>query len=738
MPFDASIRPIPVDVRTRTTASTPLLPGDVVLATGDVVLAPPTLAHDALVAADDGLTVHTLVAPKSVSVMGDDLEALLVLAETDRLTPAALTDNNFQVGAITADKLSAPLPVRLGGTGADTSVGLDGMLAVGAGTGAAAMSFGTGLAWDAASATLRVESEVRLDEFSIAAVEGSLVLSGPGVAVDLLDYRLGLPPVVTLSEPDPGSSDTSATLDYAVTDGNGDARYLHLAWYAADGDRPRLPVEVALGDGALSTATLDLTVVAASGQFTVPDLAPITNYVVRATAEDRRGNLSAVHPLAVRTTELGAPVVDSIHTYVTAATSVGFTSRNGPDASEMTLVAGVLTAATPAITEADIDVHIAKFYSQTIAANAVVDIAMTFSQAHDPGNAFAEENIAEARTYYPFVFYRDAEGNSVLQYGATITNPDVTAPDFDEGPAFVSATTNAITISKTITDAVGVTEAKAYVSMLDGNGAPLAVPTEAQVFQFGDAVSATGDSDLLNYHSDNNVARPLEHTARYRVYVAARDAAGNSVSGAAVDAYTLDDTPPSVDTLAVARAGMGDTAVEWTASDAGPHGSVTNVYVRVASSEDLVPTAEDVRTSPTLTSTSAASSSTFMDPVAAYLDTRVYAVAEDDAASFGNVANLLSTVATAVLPVPVVNSQLTFAQLSDGVDVGLAAGDLDVATSAGSLQMVRLVLFNASEPTLVGAESNAVFSDTEPSAALSDVLFGAAANAEATNIAAQP
>ena len=723
MPFDASIRPVPTDVRTKTTAAAPLIP---IAKAGDVVIAPRSFRHAALALGADDLTVHTLTA-SNIAVSGQDLESLLVAAETDRLVPSSLTDSNFAVGSITSQKLGAPVPVYLGGTGVDTSSGHDGMLAVGADSNA--LAFGPGLTWSNADGALNVERAVELDEFSLASSNGSLVLSGPGVAVDLLDYSLGIRPVATLASPNPGASDSNAFIDYAVTDGDADAVSLHISWYDLVTDQPRLPPEVVRGDGARSNATLDLLSQGASGSFTISNLDPVSQYVVRATAEDRRGNLSGVHPITVRTTELTAPVISGIHSYVTDPTFVGFSSSNQPDTSEMLFVAGVLTADTPAITEADIDANIGLFYSQTIAADTHLDIPRTFSVAHDPGNSFAAEPVAEARTYHPFVFYRDAESNAVVQYGAALFNPDVTPPVFDAGPSLASATATSITVSNAISDAVGVADARAYVSLLDGSLDPITVPTESDVLAHGDVIAAVGSSTLLNYHSGDNSAKPLLDTARYRVYVTATDAAGLRVSDN-IDAATLDGAPPLVDAFSVAGdPGTSNAVVAWSASDAGPHARVTAVHV-YSSSNDLSLTPAQVRDFAT-ESFALSNSTAVFGNVPAYLDTHVYAVAEDDAASFGNGSNQLSAVSRGSIAVPVVGVGPAYSQLPTSRTVEMASVTDGIDAEAGPVRL-RLVMFNAADPSpaLTPAESNAVFAGSEPSAALSNLMFTAAGAAE--------
>lgn len=727
MPFDASVRPVPSEVRTKSTAAAPLIPN---AEPGDVVFAPEVFRHECLLIDGSDLQVHTLSASR-ITVSGQDLETKLLEAETDRLAPSALTDSNFVAGAITGDKLGAPLPVYLGGTGVDTSSGREGMLAVGGG--ADALSFTPGLSWSNDDAALSVERAVGLGEFSVSASNGSLVLSGPGVAVDLVDYRLGVPPVAAVSEPAPGASDSNAFIDYSVTDGDSDALFLHLSWYALGSDRPRLPREVARGDGALSNATLDLLESGPAGAFTIGGLDPISEYVVRATAEDARGNLSGVHPITVRTTEFGSPVVSGIHTYVTDPTFVGFSSSNQPDPSDMLFVSGVLTSAAPAVTEADIDANLDKFYSRTIAPGEHLDIAATFHEAHDPADAFSAEPIAEARTYHPFVFYRDAESNAVVQYGAPLYNPDVTPPAFDAGPAFVSSTAASIAVSQSISDAVGVAEARAYVSLLDASLDPVTVPTAGEVLAHGDAVSPSGVSTILNYHSGDNAAKPLLDTARYRVYVAAADAAGLTAQGS-VDARTLDGAPPVVDLLTVrGDEGTSNAVVSWETSDAGPHASVTAVHVQCTSSA-VAPTADQVRDSAT-GSFSLANSSAVFGNVPAHLDTRVYAVAEDDAAAFGNPENRLSAVAQGAILAPSVAVGPAYSQLPGGTTVEMASVADGIQAESGPVN-VRMVLFNATDPSpeLGPAESNAVFAEDVPSAVLGDLLLGAEWAAEALDV----
>jgi hypothetical protein len=719
MPFDALMSPtVPGGLVNYKTSSYPLIQAARPM---DVVFAPQSFQHEALVVGSGGCAIHTLVA-REVTVSGNDISALLESAETDRLRPSELTGANFSAGAVTSDKLSAPVPVAFGGTGVDSTSVPEGCVAVGAGT--APISFRTSLSWSDASSTLCVDSSVRIEEFELSASNGSLFASGPGVSVDLLDYSLGIAPVARLLPRAGPLFETQAVVDFEVVRGDMPAARLHLAWYPEDTDQPRLPHEVAKGVGAMSSDTIDLQSSGLVGSYTVANLAPLTRYVVRATAVDERGIASAVHPVSVRTTELSSPVVAAIDKYVTSPNSVGFSVSNQPDSSPMRLVAGILTTGTP-VTRDVIDANSGLFVIRTIPAMTTTEFQFTFATAHDPDNSFAPEPVREARTYHPFVLYTDMESNFTLAYGNPLFNPDVTAPVFLRPLEFVSATGSSITVSHELFDAVGLTDVRAYVSLLDGSGSPALQDVLAR----GAVVSASGPSTITNYHSPDGLAKPLVDTARYRVHVAATDAAGLTVT-AHVDANTLDDRPPLIDSFSVSGvANTGDASITWSASDPGPHGAVTAVHV-LATSLTSVLGAEQVRASATA-SFAQASGSTTITNIPAYFDTVVHAVAEDGAASFGNGANRLSSVARGVIPVPVVNSSIVeFSQDPASSDVRLAFVPDGITAAVGPV-VVRLVLIDTSYP-FTPSERNAVFSDDVRSATLSNLLFGAEAYSQET------
>lgn len=706
MGFDSSLKGgPPAGVRTFASSSSPLIPQ---ARRGDVVIAPKVFRHDALTAENGALTAGTVIAPR-VSVAGQDLEDMIADAETNRLTPNAVTDREIAAGAITSSKMSAPIPVALGGTGVAITPAEEGMVVVGNGSGEVSLS--SRLAWSGADDTLRVERAVRIQDFEIVSSGGSLRLTAAGldVDVDLTDYSLGLPPVLSLSEPTPGLSDSNVVLDYAVTAGGSEPASLHVAWYSKAGDEPRLPEEVVGGIGALDADRIDVGSLGPSGSYTIAGLQPVSDYVVRATVADRRGNLSAVHPLDVRTTDISAPSIQSIHSYATSPSEVGFSVANNPDTAEMLLVCGVLTSKTPAVTEADVDAHAASFFSRTIEANASVDQAVSFATAHDPANSFAAEAVREARTYHPFVFYRDAEGNVTIRYGEDIYNPDVTPPSVDAPPELASAAVDELGVSCAFSDAVGVASARAYVSLMAADGTtPEATPVAAEVLAQGDPVSASGASAVASYHSAG-AAQPLLHTARYRVFVAAEDAAGNASEVAHFDASTLDGADPVFDAFSLGDGGGSNVEVAWAASDAGPHAAVSAVHL-VSSAADLgaAATPEYVRDNSSLTTAQASGTAVFYN-VPAYETSHLYGVAEDSASAFGGAANRLSAVASDAVPVPAVTAPAAFYQVFSA-SVRAAGAAVDAASGPVT---ARLVVFKdgEAEAGLAGAAlSNAVFS----------------------------
>lgn len=531
-------------------------------------MAPVAFRHSALTVESGEATAANLVV-HSLTVAGQDLETLLEASETDRLKPGALTASNFAPGSVTSEKLASSLPVYLGGTGLDLDSGLyDGMIVVGAGSNA--LGAASALAWSDADAALHVAGDVELDGFILSGTSGTLALVAPGgESIDLLDYRLGVPPAVTIYQPDQLSSGSSTVLSFSVASGDSPARSLHVAWYDAGLDQPRLPPEVVTGAGALGTAELDLSVTGLQGEFSVTGLDASKVYVVRATAMDARGNLSVAGETEASINS-GVPVVARLGSYYTSPAEVGFASSNEPDESDMLLVAGLLTAASPAITEADIDANLGLFHSETIVAGAHADIAVRFSTAHDPGSAFAPTAVAEATAYYPFVMYRDALSNAVIRYGEpALVNPDFSPPTVDVlSVTVVPGTSNALVAWEASDVPNGQVQAVHVVST--SNPGPLTAE-EVKLFataSYPDAASSDVFRNVPAYHSTH-------------VSVVAEDSAHlSAVASATIPVPVIAFTEPP-------QQSADSSSVTWTSVEVDA--ATSTVTVRLVLFKDAAP-----------------------------------------------------------------------------------------------------------------------------------------------------
>jgi hypothetical protein len=185
-------------------------------------------------------------------------------------------------------------------------------------------------------------------------------------------------------------------------------------------------------------------------------------------------------------------------------------------------------------------------------------------------------------------------------------------------------------------------------------------------------VETSATAAVTEYHSSGS-ARPLEHTAKYRIYVAAEDAAGNVGPVAVVDARTEDSTPPRITSLSAAVApGTSNVTASAVAADDGPAASITAIHLLCTPVSGAY-TPEQVASTATARFFSATTATATFSNVPAYLPSHVYAVCADNAAEFGSPANLLSQVAAADVPVP----QVTGASFHQ-----IAARNISVASGA--------------------------------------------------------
>lgn len=279
-------------------------PGEVVAAHASRVTAGPGAA----LAVDAAAGVEAPVAVLgTLTVGGCNIEAMLLLAETDRLRPGALTDSNFQPGSVLAPaNFAGVVPVSSGGTGRSEPFA-PGALLLGSGASALGQADLAGVDSTTSRLLLRSGAALVLEDpqnpegtaLAISASNGVLVASGslagealravlaspsgPGVAPTLCNFAVA------------AAGETTADLAFRVADADGDASRLHVAAFVASSDFPRDPEEVAAAAGAISYSSRWLGGTAdVSGTIAIDGLEPGARYTVRAVAEDARGNISFV------------------------------------------------------------------------------------------------------------------------------------------------------------------------------------------------------------------------------------------------------------------------------------------------------------------------------------------------------------------------------------------------------------------------------------------------------------
>lgn len=668
---------------------------------GDAAFAPTEFIHDSMSIGSHGVTISNITA-KEIHSNGSNIELLLESAATERLfTP--LTDSNFRDGAITADKISDVFPVYLGGTGLslDTSYG-NGILI---GKDSDALDVADGFSWDGNN--LSVPGDLVIDgEYYFTVSNGSLYLKDTSdtVEVNLMDPVLGRAPTVNLVDAAPAFSDSNVAVSWASTDPDGDQRTLYLSWYNFP-DEQRTAKEVIFGTEAIGTySTSD----ALNGQYTIRGLDPTTWYVVRGVVLDDRGNTSLVSTAETVTTEFLAPVA-FLHEYVTSPAEVGFSSSNEADASDMTVISGLLTSRYPALDTADVLDYVQQFSNVVIPANTSSNVPFVFDVAYNPSDLGIPGSIvAEAQAYWPFSLYVDAESNMTLLYGTVpILNPDVTAPTFISSAEVIGFTETTYDLAVDMFDAAGIAAARVFVTELDADLNPVTVPDVFTIIQQGDHIEFDGITTLSNSHSNGSVA-PLVHTNKYRAFIAAIDAgiygAVNYSAVSNVDFVTLDLTPPTVDAFDMVTDGTSNAVVSWQASDAGPHGSVTQVHI-VSTSNALTP--EEAKAHPdTWTFYGDAGSETFSN-IPAYEPTNIYVYAEDNASEFGGSSNITGNVSSNVFNVPEYVTDVEFSRR--GTSYVVDSPSFIVEADCGEIQSY-LVIYKLGEVPADGAAiSNSVF-----------------------------
>jgi hypothetical protein len=184
-------------------------------------------------------------------------------------------------------------------------------------------------------------------------------------------------------------------------------------------------------------------------------------------------------------------------------------------------------------------------------------------------------------------------------------------------------------------------------------------------------VETSAIAAVAEYHSSGS-ARPLEHTAKYKIYIAAEDAAGNAGLVASVDARTKDSTPPRISSLSAAIApGTSNVIANAVADDDGHAASVTAIHLLCTSIPGAYTPEQGVSNATSRFLSATTATATFSN-VPAYLPSRVYAVCADNAAEFGAPLNLLNPVAAAEVPVPQVTGA-SFEQIT-GRNISVASG----------------------------------------------------------------
>ena len=680
---------------------------------GDIVIAPPELRHDSLLLGPGGLALSNLSCD-DIRVGQCNLSDVLLLAETDRLLPGVLLgDSNFAEGSITSEKLSGPLPVSVGGTGADLASSNAGVVPTAAGTGG--LAFDPGLSWDAGSNLLRVSGDVRIgdhgghrifvddaDRLSVESVETVVALDG---------FSLGVPPGVSLTDPRPSYSDSNAILGYSVS--GTPPLTLYISWSEGADAPPLLGPDVVASPGAVLSLDGEDDL---AGEYTLTELSPITEYAVSAAAVDARGNVSTVYPVVLRTTELSAPAVRAFDGYTYSPNQVGFSVTNEPDTSGMLVVAGLVT--DPAMTEQQALDSAHLFFTSNIPAGAVATVARAFGHARDPLQGLAEVAVAEDRAYHPFALYVDSESNSTLAYGTPLYNPDVTPPVVHTVSFSGDSTSNDITVSVTASDAVGVQRLGA-LALPRGSDAPDGerVMSEGQEVFAGPAAPGVDGSFTVT---------GLDHTALYDVYVVAED--GSNVSApVSVEAHTRDGAAPVVDHLEVLAS--EHLTVSWRSSDAGRDGEVAAVHVSVCNVNPGFTSGAQVAQAAQAAGLSYAGSngSAVLHGAGtrAYENSYVHVVAEDRAADFGNGANFYSDIRSASVLVPEVTGFSNAYQTVSNEIVVPPGVQADVAeTSGGPGFRVLYGLFKRGDETLCNddALSNVMFSGSD---AITEVVITA-------------
>ena len=685
--------------------------GDVVFAGAEV-----TVAGCVTVSAASN-HIKRVVAP-AMFVGQCNVEHELVLAETDRLTTAGLTDNNFAVGGVSDSKVSGVFPVDLGGTGASSFAGLGILTGTGVGTPLAPT---TDLVVDPATLTLAItDGGIRFVDPTDPAINFVLTMANGTPSVSSADGGLSnsnvalarggvAPSVASLTVT--ASTDSNADLAYTVRDDDGDQRSLHVAWYDKASDRPRDPEEIASGAGAISNISLDIAG-APTGTVLLGSLAPISEYVVRCFADDTRGNVSLPKHLDFRTTEFGAPKIALVSALAVGSAGISFSASNEPDTSRLVAYAGAFLVAN-ARTAADLYSELVSagfggLFVANVPANTDSNVSVLVDHYRDANDlATAPSPVVENETYYPFYLIVDAESNASLCNLPAIFYGNV--PTWNVLPHQTTFyNNNKIEVAWRATDPSGIRGVYTYVGP-----SPVTYETLVHDGEFHLESSVSAKQLTSNNHGGTN----LDHTTAYVVTVAAVDTSGLCNVAYINDARTLDDVAPVFDSFAVVPDGSSNAQVSWTVSD---RAGVSNVYL-VERKDPWVPppTSEEVKALHG-TAVAIASGTALLDQTPSWCNTFVFAVAEDKATDFGATANLLSFVSNGELRAPSSINAPAFSQSNQALaEYKVASAKFDVqlddsltTTSA----RVYLTLLPPGSYTDPESHSNLVFANAGNSA----------------------
>jgi hypothetical protein len=327
--------------------------------------------------------------------------------------------------------------------------------------------------------------------------------------------------------------ETTATLEFSLSDNS--AGPLRVAVKAYDGaSNPATPPAGAFMDSNYSAALDDARTVDASPAnrktIVVPGLSPLTDYHFYVVASDAAGNHTPVQSVAGATSDSSAPELSSV-SLVPADTSLllGWLCS---DSAPVALTAAVYsTAASP--TEAEV--------LSTGGVGFVSRYAYGADARTSGGSAksLLLSGLAPSTAYHVYVVAADAYGNSsgVPLHVAGSTSFDATPPTIASLSASAASDTSiAVTWAASDNSPVGSLQVAAGVY-------PWASSPSADDIFVGAGAVATGLA-LDGRGAQATTVEGLSPNTIYHVYVAARDAGGNSSAVSYVAVATTDTAAP--------------------------------------------------------------------------------------------------------------------------------------------------------------------------------------------------